>query len=194
MSDMPPPPPSSEVPPSGQPTGATPPPPPPGSPSGGAAMPQFDFNKASDTVRSAAPLDLALLLAGPVVFVMSLIPLWYRVHVSAKDLGFSGVNVSESDWINAWHNPVPWLGVLLVLAGSVLILLGKMGSLNTPQLPMITVGLFGLATVFLFIGLFVHPGGSYGSIHYSSQIFEWLALIIAAGCTALTGRELMGRR
>jgi hypothetical protein len=149
------------------------------------------------------PRSVAWIAAGPLLFVLSLIPLWYRAHVSA-------LGVSNSDYGNAWHGPLPILAVLAALSASVLLLLSLLQRLPR-TLPSDTIAavLFTVAFVFFALGLFVLPGaygdvndaGGFGAlsggttdIGASSFILAWLAVPISGAAAYFVGMPLLRSR
>jgi hypothetical protein len=167
----PPPPPASSTPPpaapaSGAPTGT----------SSGAGY-QFDADRAKAAFQGAHKFDLGIIAAGVVALIGSWLP-FYTISVSAAGIG------SGSDSASAWHAFFGWFGVLVALAGSVVVALSL---LNMVKLPMpvhqIAAGAFGLATLCLILALFVDPGGCGGAgafgVHcdIGRGFGYWLALI-----------------
>jgi hypothetical protein len=172
-------------------------------------VPAFDAAKAQAAVAAtykSNPLSLVPVAAGPVLLVLSVIPLWYRVHSSY-------MGVSDSDLGNAWHGPLPILGVLLALAASVL-LLGRMLSMIPQTLPvdLIAAGVFALALIFFVISLFVLPG-MYGDVKSSisgyqgaaakaagikvgasSFLLAWLAVPITAAAAYIAAMPVLKAR
>lgn len=115
------------------------PPPPPGG---------FEPQPLENALRTADRQDLALVCAGILALIFSVVPWWYSAS-------FRG----SSDHTNAWHGFFPWFGALLAVAGGVFVALIVLNAL--PQLPvnayLVTTGFFGLAAVLLLVSLFTSP-------------------------------------
>ncbi len=169
---------SATPPPAPPPASPTPPPAAPaGDSTGSAGAYQFDADKAKAAFQGAHKFDLGIIAAGLVALIGSWLP-FYTISVSAAGIG------GASDSASAWHAFFGWFGVLVALAGSVVVALSL---LNMVKLPMpvhqIAVGAFGLATICLILALFVDPSGCGGAgafgVHcdIGRGFGYWLALI-----------------
>ena|SRR5437763_2738502 len=85
---------------------------------------------ASPDVRQLPRSDQYYLASGVLVFIASFLP-WYGVSYSFK---FAGVNSSGSASINAWHSYAT-LGLLLMLAATVVTAVMLLSSASLPTLP-----------------------------------------------------------
>jgi hypothetical protein len=148
----------------------------PATPAGGRAA-QYDFGDAKQVVRDAHKYDLGIVAAGVVAFFASLLP-FYTVSVSAGAFGDSGS-------VSAWHGFFGWFGILVALAGAVVVALSLF---NVVRLPMpvhqIAAGAFGVALVCLILTLFIDPSGGCGSLsalgvhcNVGRGFGYWLALV-----------------
>ncbi len=109
---------------------------------------------AQQALASAHKLDLAIVVAGVVAFLGSVMP-FYTVSVNVMGL-------SSSASISAWHGFFGWFGVLAALVGSGLVLVHVLGAGGRLPIPARTGALvaYAVATACLVVALFVHPAGS----------------------------------
>jgi hypothetical protein len=179
---------------SGQPeSAATPPPadapaPPPAAPAAPAASsgPQFDLADAKALLQGAHRFDLGIIAAGVIAFLAGFMP-FYTASAS-----FAGHSVSGS-W-SAWHGFFGWFGVLVALAGAVLVTLPLFKVSVPVSLYQAAVAVFGLALVCLVLSLFVTPSGAdcggasaFGIDCNSGHGFGyWLALLAVLAGGALS--------
>lgn len=120
-----------------------PPPPPPGQWGAPQGQPAFD-------PKSVNPYDWAILGLGLLTFIFSFFG-YYK---------YSGGGVSVSN--GAWHGFFGWFGVLLILAGAVLVAM----ELFAPQVKLpypnrlVALGLWALGFLFVILSIFVYPGSA----------------------------------
>lgn len=144
-------------------------------------------NDAMATLKSADKLDLAIIGAGVLVLLGSLLP-YYTAS-------FEGLGSSSSSSANAWHGFFGWFGALLALAGAA-VLVAKLLGVSLPVPARTTVlGLFAAATLCTVIALFVTPGGDCDDAFLGASVCDlinqghgfgyWLALLAAIAGTAL---------
>lgn len=175
----------------------TPEPTPTGGPSSGAtpasgwssAGASRQASEAMETLKKGAPLDLATIGAGLLVFLCSFLP-YYTVSVDA-------FGASSTASATAWHGLFGWLGALLALAAAVVLVARLLDVALPVKLPVRTLvlGLFAAATVSTLLALFVVPGGSCDDSLFGGSVCDlidqghgfgyWLALLGSIAGTAL---------
>jgi hypothetical protein len=201
MSDSAPPPPPSE--PTGGPgqtgsTGSTgpagpPPGPPPTTPPNQppAEQPAYQSttgssSKSGDEMKAAFAgahkFDLAIMGAGVLMFIWSLLP-YYTVS-------FDGGAGSGS--VTAWHGFFGWFGALCALGAAILLVLPLLNVRMTIPTRQVVLGLLGFATLCVVIAFFVIPGGDCQGIQVCEDAIDfghgvgyWLSLLTVIGATAL---------
>jgi hypothetical protein len=121
--------------------------------------------------KKVTTLDWVIIGAGGLAFIDSFLP-WYT-------LSFGGVSASA----NAWHS-YSWLCVLLLMASGGLVLAVNMGQrVNLPApVPLITLGLTGLAAVLILIRWLTFmgdKGGGFIAYHQGGGVGLFIGLICA---------------
>ena len=144
-------------------------------------------NDAVETLKKADRLDLAVIGAGVLALLASLLP-YYTVSVE-------GFGASASSSANAWHGFFGWFGAVLALAAA-LLLVAKILGVSLP-LPVRTtvLGLFAAAALCTLLALVVTPGGDCEDVALMEGVCDaidqghgigyWLALLATLGGTAL---------
>ncbi|RYC11035.1 hypothetical protein [Nocardioides zhouii] len=109
--------------------------------------------QAVETLKGAPRLDLALIGAGLLVFLGSLLP-YYTLSVD-------GFGASASSSVNAWHGFFGWFGALCALVAAALLVARILGVALPMPVPVRTavLALFGLALLCTIVALVVTPGG-----------------------------------
>ena len=122
----------------------------------------------------AHKFDLAIMGAGVLMFIWSLLP-YYTVSFDG------GAGFSSSGSVTAWHGFFGWFGALCALGAAIL--------LPTRQ---VVLGLLGFATLCVVIAFFVIPGGDCQGIQVCEDAIDfghgvgyWLSLLTVIGATAL---------
>jgi hypothetical protein len=126
---------------------------PPSAPAAGTGRPASSMSgdQVKVAFQNADRLDLGIMAAGLLAFIFSLFPYY---TVSVKGLGGLGGSTS------AWHGFFGWFGVLLALAGAVLVALPLLGvRLGIPTRLAALVAFAG-ATLCTLLALFVDPANS----------------------------------
>ncbi len=138
-------------------------------------------------IQGAHKYDLGIVIAGVLIFLISLFPGYYTVEVSGG-LGFSG-----SDSVSAWHGFFGWFGALLALAAAVLVALPLFNVRLQFPIRTAVLALFGAATLCLLIAFFVIPGGDCQGIQACEDAIDfghgfsyWLSLLLVLGGLALS--------
>ena len=204
MSDSAPPPPPSE--PTGGPgqtgsTGSTgpagpPPGPPPTTPPNQppAEQPTYQSTTGSSSMSGgemkaafagAHKFDLAIMGAGVLMFIWSLLP-YYTVSFDG------GAGFSSSGSVTAWHGFFGWFGALCALGAAILLVLPLLNVRMTIPTRQVVLGLLGFATLCVVIAFFVIPGGDCQGIQVCEDAIDfghgvgyWLSLLTVIGATAL---------
>jgi ApbE superfamily uncharacterized protein (UPF0280 family) len=116
---------------------------------------------------------------GVLLFIASLLP-FYSYSIAA----FSGS-------VTAWHGFFGWFGVLLGMAAAGVLAAVLFGDLAIASVRTIVLGLFAGSAFFLFLALFVVPGGDYPAIGLTSghSFGYWLALLLSLAATVLAYRR-----
>jgi hypothetical protein len=165
----------------------------------------FDVGHAQDAVAAtyqSSPLTLVPIVAGPLLVVLSFIPLWYRAHAAG-----------QSELGNAWHGPLPVIALFLSLIASMLLLVRLVGLVQAELLVnLIAAAVFVLAFVFFVISIFVMPGkfgdvkdaadqaerilgnsdGAGGiGLGANSFVFTWLAAVISGAAAAIAALPVL---
>lgn len=157
----------------------TPPPPPSGGSSPASSGMSADSVKAA--VQRANPLDLGIVGAGVLAFLFSLLP-YYKASTS-------GILGSTSASATAWHGFFGWFAALTALAVAVLVALHLLGirPLAASLTRLIALGGFALATLCIFLALFVIPGKvDLAGVDYGHGIGYWLSFLVILGGLALS--------
>ncbi len=194
MSDptTPPPPPDPDG--AAQPAGATPASstPPPAQPTPPAGQPAsrgstgMSGDQMRTTMQNAHKYDLAIIGAGVLAFIFSLLP-YYTVSVSGGGLDYS-------DSASAWHGFFGWFATLLALVAAVVLVLHLLGVTLPVPTRMTVLGLFAAALLSTILAFFVFPGetGCGGmqacedAINLGRGIGYWLSLLAILGGLALS--------
>jgi hypothetical protein len=110
------------------------------------------MSAAKATLQGANRMDLGIIGAGVIAFLAGFMP-FYSASAS-----FAGHSVSAHE--SAWHGFFGWFGVLVALAGAVVVALALFDVVKLPiPLHQVATAAFGLATVCLILALFIIPGG-----------------------------------
>jgi hypothetical protein len=139
--------------------------------------------------RTVNPLDWAIIAAGLLLFIFSLVD-YYSAKVTVKGncFGFKGGTLGHE---NAWHGFFGWFGMLCGLVGSIALLVAFVSPRTKLPVParLAALGGYGLATLCILLAFFVHPGTgsavseSVGNCHITGKVGHawgyWLSLIIA---------------
>ncbi|HZP15830.1 MAG TPA: DUF5336 domain-containing protein [Nocardioides sp.] len=171
-----------------------PPPPPPSTPGGGG----FDANAAVDQFKGADPLDLAVVGAGVLAFLLSFFP--FFTAKSNGGFGFGGLTFHNS----AWHPFLAWAAILLILASG-LVTAAKIVKVQVPYEEIIVVATAALGLLFLIILLIAHPGITVGGVHGSASDIKhagsvgygwayWIVLILALVSAGISGLKFAKSR
>lgn len=164
-------------------TPQTPPPaePPPSSGAGSS----FSADQMKSSVQEAHQFDLGIIVVGVLTFIFSLIPSYYTAHIS-----FSGVGASYHDNFNAWHGFWGWFAALLALAAAIVVAAQIFGGWRPPPfMPMVVLGLFGLALLCTLIAGLTWAGVDTAGVDigkYTGHGFSyWVSLLLIIAGTAL---------
>lgn len=137
--------------------------------------------------KRVTTLDWVVIGAGGLAFIDSFLP-WYTASIEGHSLGSA----------SAWHS-YSWLAVLLMMVAGGLVLAVNMGqSINLPApLPLITLGLTGLATLLILIRWLTFmgdKGGGFVTIHQGGGIGLFIGLIcaVAAGVASFLAFRATG--
>lgn len=175
---------------------------PPGSSSPGASSPSsspssVSGDSAKAAMKSANPLDLGIIGAGVLAFLLSLFTGYYtyKVTVDGDDSLFGELpGASDAGSMNAWHGFFGWFSALLALAAAVVMVLGLLGVIaNKSAVRLGVLAAFGIAALCALLALLVVPGSdadqSIGGvtidINPGHGITYWLSLLVILGGTAL---------
>jgi len=158
-----------------------------------AAAPQQPFagdgfgtpTRSSGTGRrldasSVHPLDWAIIAAGLLAFIFSLLPFYsYRLTIPS-------VRVFQAHaTLNAWHGFFGWFGALLALAAAIILAAELVGGVRLPfQSRLAVLGAFVVGLVSELLALLLVPGGDSGvsrllGVHISTghSYGYWLTLL-----------------
>lgn len=167
MSEMPPPPPAN-----------VPPPPPPG--------PGFDANAAAQQFKSADPLDLVVVGAGVLAFILSFFS-WYSASYKSE-FGNYGTTVG------AWHGFFGWFGVVLLLAAGVITAL-KVLKIHVPNGEVAVLATSVLGALCVLLALFIIPGKvSIPGLDYGHGFSYWITLVLALASAGISGLKFAKAR
>lgn len=153
-------------------------------PSGGG----FDPNAAVEQFKGADPLDLVVVGAGVLAFLLSLFHGYYTISIGG--LGGS---------VSAWHGFWGWAGVLLLLAAAV-VTAAKIVRIEVPQGELIVVGTAVAGLLFTLIAFVVNVGNVDSASAFGFKIDEgrgwtyWLILIAALASGGVTGLKFARAR
>lgn len=161
-----------------------PPPPPPPSPAGGG----FDANAAVEQFKGADPLDLAVVGAGVLAFLLSLFHGFYTAKVD-----FGGYASGSAGSTSAWHGFFGWAGVLLLLVAGAVVAL-KIVKIAVPQEEIIVAGASVLGLLFVFLALFVDPVNTFGVVKIGHGWSYWVILVLALGSGGISGMKFAKAR
>jgi hypothetical protein len=150
-----------------------PPPPAPYSPpAAGTGRPggSMTGDQVKVAFQNANRLDLGIMAAGLLAFIFSLFPYY---TVSVKGLGGLGGGSTS-----AWHGFFGWFGVLLALAGAVLVALPLLGvRLGIPTRLAALVAFAG-ATLCTLLALFVDPANGGGLVNIGRGFGFWATFVM----------------
>jgi hypothetical protein len=161
-----------------------PPPPPPSTPGGGG----FDANAAVDQFKGADPLDLAVVGAGVLAFLLSLFHGFYTAKVD-----FGGYVSGTAGSTSAWHGFFGWAGVLLLLAAGVVVAL-RIVKIAVPQEEIIVAAAAVLGFLFVLLALFVDPVNTFGVVKIGHGWSYWIILILALASGGISGLKFARAR
>ncbi len=139
-------------------------------------------------VQSAHTYDLGIMAAGLLAFLFSLFPFYsYGLNLGGLTGGISGLEQSTS--VTAWHGFFGWFGVLLALAGAVVVALSVFGMRLGIPTRLAALGAFAAATLCLLLALFVIPGKAdcqgisacEGAVSYGHSFGYWATLLVVIG-------------
>lgn len=117
-------------------------------PSGGS----FDANAALQDFKGADPMDLAVVGAGALAFILSFFSSFYTVHVSM-------FGASASAGTSAWHGFFGWAGILLLVAAAA-VTAAKIVRIAIPNEEIIVASTAVAGLVFVFLAMFVDVGNT----------------------------------
>jgi hypothetical protein len=127
--------------------------------------------------QNANRLDLGIIGAGVLAFIFSLFP-YYTVSVK----GFGPLGGGS---LSAWHGFFSWFGVLLALAGAVLVTLPLLGVRLGIPTRIAALGAFAAATLCTLLALFVDPAGGAGVLDFGRGFGYWATLLMVIAGTVL---------
>jgi hypothetical protein len=127
--------------------------------------------------RSANRLDLAILATGLLALVFSVFP-YYTVDVKVLK-GLSGGSLS------AWHGFFGWFGVLLALAGALLVALPLLGVRLGIPTRSAALAAFAAGTVCTLLALFVDPAHDGALVNIGRGFGYWATLVVVIAGTVL---------
>ncbi|MEJ7744670.1 MAG: hypothetical protein WKF73_20305 [Nocardioidaceae bacterium] len=157
-------------------------------------------DQAKAAMKSANPLDWAIVGAGVLAFLLSLFDGYYtsKFTVDGDDSLFETLpGASDAGSINAWHGfdgPFGWFAALLALAAAVIMVLGLLGVIaNKSAVRLGVLAAFGLAALCALLALLVVPGNdadqSSGGITIDIDpghgVTYWLSLLVILAGAAL---------
>jgi hypothetical protein len=149
-----------------------PPPAPYSAPAAGTGRPAGSMtgDQVKVAFQNANRLDLGIMAAGLLAFIFSLFPYY---TVSVKGLGGLGGGSTS-----AWHGFFGWFGVLLALAGAVLVALPLLGvRLGIPTRLAALVAFAG-ATLCTLLALFVDPANGGGLVNIGRGFGFWATFVM----------------
>jgi hypothetical protein len=127
--------------------------------------------------QNANRLDLGIIGAGLLAFIFSLFPYY---TVSVKGLGGLGGGSTS-----AWHGFFGWFGVLLALAGAVLVALPLLGVRLGIPTRVAALGAFAAATLCTLLALFVDPANGGGLVDIGRGFGFWATFVMVIAGTVL---------
>jgi len=143
-------------------------------------------HQAKQALQGAHKFDLAVIGAGAVALLGSLLP-YYTVSIDM-------MGVAASSSANAWHGLFGWFGVLAAVIGSGLVLAHLLGT-DTKVAPRTgALVAYAVAAVSTILALFIYPGGCdelktvgvnvCDGIDFGRGVGYWLTLLaVLAGLT-----------
>lgn len=179
----------------------TPPPPqapiPPAAP-GGTNFTQPDWNATASNiknfdVKSASPLDLAIMGLGVLIFLLSFMSYY---SYSAKVTAGSSFNFSTSASINAWDGGFfGWFGALASIAAAGILAVSLIAKIELPfNIRQVVLIAAGVAALCIVLALLIVPGHS----SFSGPGFKfdkghgwayWVSLLLVLGQAGVSFRR-----
>lgn len=144
--------------------------------------------QAKQALQGAHKFDLALVAAGVVALLGSLLP-YYTVSVDM-------MGISTSTSVNAWNGFFGWFGVLAAVIGSGLVLAHLLGTDTKVSARTGALVAYAVAVVSTILALFIYPGGGCDDletlgvnvcegIDFGRGFGYWLTLLAVLGGLAL---------
>jgi hypothetical protein len=175
---------TSDVPPEpvfANPTDVPGPPPkaPPSAPAAGTGRPASSMtgDQVKVAFQNANRLDLGIIAAGLLAFILSLFS-YYTVSVK----GFGGLGQGS---LSVWHGFFGWFGVLLALGGAVLVALPLLGVRLGIPTRLAALAAFAAATLCTLIALFVDPASGGSVLDIGRGFGYWATLLCVVAGTVL---------
>jgi hypothetical protein len=158
-----------------------PPPPqaPPSRPTAGTGRPATSMSgdQVKVAFQNANRLDLGIMAAGLLAFILSLFS-YYTVSVK----GFGGLGQGS---LSVWHGFFGWFGVLLALGGAVLVALPLLGVRLGIPTRLAALAAFAAATLSTLIALFVDPASGGSVLDIGRGFGYWATLLCVVAGTVL---------
>jgi hypothetical protein len=139
----------------------------PSAPAAGTGRPASSMtgDQVKTAFQNANRLDLGIMAAGLLAFIFSLFP-----YYTAPFGFYSG---------SAWHGFFGWFGVLLALAGAVLVALPLLGVRLGIPTRMAALGVFAAATLSTLLALFIDPAHVGGNLGRGFGFWATFVMVIA---------------
>lgn len=176
---------------------------PPSDPAGAPpARSKLTGDQVKDAFSAAHPLDLGLVAAGVLVFLLSFLPYYKGTVETSGSIPGAGSDLfgAESGSWNAWHGFFGWFAALVALAVAGVLVARMLGvRLDGRQVRLASLIGFGVATACVLMALLVNPlpgeeskdtfGGV--TIEYSKGhgVGFWLTLIVVVAGLVLAFRR-----
>lgn len=169
-------------------------------PSSSSTSVRGDESRAA--MKSANPLDWAIVGAGVLAFLLSLFNGYYtyKVTVEGEDSALGDIpGLDSSTSFNAWHGFFGWFAALMALAAAVLMILGLVGVIANSRIVRLGVAAaFGIAALSALVALLVVPGSdadqSIADITFDVDpghgLVYWLSLLVILAGAALAAMRM----
>jgi hypothetical protein len=133
----------------------------PSAPAAGTGRPASSMtgDQVKTAFQNANRLDLGIMAAGLLAFIFSLFPYYSYSSNLSNVTGAGALGIFDTSFHrSAWHGFFGWFGVLLALAGAVLVLLPLLGVRLGLPTRTAALGLFAAATLSTLLALLIIPG------------------------------------